>query len=98
MSQDFSDLGIDIDDFLADLIKIRQEEEKSFEIYNNCIKMKSAIPSMTNSNKPIQNCQSTLIHLTPLVNLPLPTQRHHLVIILLQVLKNLLIFHHQKIS
>jgi hypothetical protein len=27
MAQDFSDLGIDIDDFLADLIKICQEEE-----------------------------------------------------------------------
>jgi hypothetical protein len=45
MSQDFSDLGIDIEDFLADLIKIRYEEEKTFEIYNNYIKTKSSSSS-----------------------------------------------------
>ncbi len=42
MAQDFSDLGIDIEDFLANLIKTHHEEEKSFEIYNNYIKMKSS--------------------------------------------------------
>jgi hypothetical protein len=31
MSQDFSNLGIDIDHFLADLIKIRHAETQSFE-------------------------------------------------------------------
>ncbi len=40
MSQDFSDLGIKIEDFLLDLIKTRQEEEKSFQIYNAWIQNK----------------------------------------------------------
>jgi hypothetical protein len=37
MHQDFSDLGIEIEDFLSDLIKTRHEEEISFAIYNNYI-------------------------------------------------------------
>jgi hypothetical protein len=37
MSQDFDDLDIDIDDFLADLIKIRHAEHKSFDVYNKFI-------------------------------------------------------------
>jgi hypothetical protein len=39
MSQDFSDLGIEIEDFLADLIKNHLEEEKSFAIYNKFIEL-----------------------------------------------------------
>jgi hypothetical protein len=38
LQQDFSDLGIEIEDFLSDLIKTRHEEEMSFEIFNNNIK------------------------------------------------------------
>jgi hypothetical protein len=40
MAQDFSDLGIDIYDFLDDLIKIHNAEKLSFDIYNNNIKGK----------------------------------------------------------
>jgi hypothetical protein len=38
MSQDFADLDIAIDDFLADLIKIRHSEQKSFDVYNELVK------------------------------------------------------------
>jgi hypothetical protein len=37
MNQDFDDLGIEIDDFLEDLIKIRNVEQYSFDIYNKYI-------------------------------------------------------------
>jgi hypothetical protein len=37
MLQDFTDLGIEIEDFITDLIKNHLEEEKSFAIYNNLI-------------------------------------------------------------
>jgi hypothetical protein len=38
MAQNFSDLGIEIEDFLSDLTKTRREEELSFHAYNNYIK------------------------------------------------------------
>jgi hypothetical protein len=41
MVQEFSDLGIEIDDFLADLTKIRNVKKMSFEIFNKYIKSKS---------------------------------------------------------
>jgi hypothetical protein len=50
MSQEFSYLGIDIDDFLGDLTKIGNEEMVSFQMYNNWIKRQ---PYKTNSNKDI---------------------------------------------
>jgi hypothetical protein len=37
MTQDFDDLGIEIDDFLEDLIKIRNVEQYSFDIFNKYI-------------------------------------------------------------
>jgi hypothetical protein len=37
MHQDFSDLGIEIKDFLSELIKTHHEEEISFAVYNNYI-------------------------------------------------------------
>jgi hypothetical protein len=42
MAQDFDDLDIYIDVFLGDLIKIRNDEQKSFDVYNEF---------MTNGNK-----------------------------------------------
>jgi hypothetical protein len=42
MSQDFSDLGIEIDDFFADLITNHLEEEKSFAIYNKFIESQTS--------------------------------------------------------
>lgn len=42
MSQDFSNLGIEIEDFLNDLIKIRREEELSFAIFNTYINRSSS--------------------------------------------------------
>ncbi len=38
LSQDFSNLGIDIKDLVADLIKIRHAETQAFQTYNNYIK------------------------------------------------------------
>jgi hypothetical protein len=37
MHRDFSNLGIEIEDFLSDLMKTRQEEDMSFTIYNKYI-------------------------------------------------------------
>jgi hypothetical protein len=50
MSQDFSDLGIDIDNFLADLIKIRQEESLAFDIFNNWVKKSGQASNITPTN------------------------------------------------
>jgi hypothetical protein len=47
MSQDFADLDIAIDDFLADLIKIRHSEQKSFDVYNELVKNKKKVLSPT---------------------------------------------------
>jgi hypothetical protein len=38
MPQEFADLGIEIDDFLSDLIKIRNVEQSSFNVFNQCFK------------------------------------------------------------
>jgi hypothetical protein len=58
MSQDFSDLGIHIGDFLDDLIKIRSEETKSFEIYNKYIK-KNGSKSTPKQNPVSTSCDTT---------------------------------------
>jgi hypothetical protein len=42
MSQDFSDLGIDIQDFLDDLIKVCHSENLAFDTYNNYIQNQTA--------------------------------------------------------
>jgi hypothetical protein len=49
MSQDFSDLGIDIPDFLDDLIKVRHSENIAFDNYNSYIKNQT-IPSTVQLN------------------------------------------------
>jgi hypothetical protein len=46
MSQNFDDLDIHIDDFLADLIKIRHAEQKSFDVYNEFIKNNKKKPQV----------------------------------------------------
>ncbi len=59
MSQDFSDLGIEIKDFLADLLKAREENQKSFDVYNNYIKLKTdnspcpTVNNITESSMPL---------------------------------------------
>jgi hypothetical protein len=47
MSQDFSDLDIEIDDFFSDLIKIRHEEKQSFIVLNNFISKTNNVPTDT---------------------------------------------------
>jgi hypothetical protein len=59
MSQDFSDLGIESKDFLADLLKAREENQKSFDIYKNYIKLKTdnspcpTVNNITESSTPL---------------------------------------------
>jgi hypothetical protein len=57
MSQDFGDLGIEIDDFLADLVKIRHAEENSFAIYNKYIQehLPTSQNNATNLSSPSSN-------------------------------------------
>ncbi len=53
MTQDFDDLGIEIDDFLEDLIKIRNVEQYSFDTYNKYIQEHSPrSPSTTEATTP----------------------------------------------
>jgi hypothetical protein len=47
MSQDFRDLGIEIEDFLADLTKIRQEESLAFDIFNKWVQKTEQAPKNT---------------------------------------------------
>jgi hypothetical protein len=48
MSQDFSDLGIEIEDFLADLTKIRQEESLAFDTFNKWVQKTDQAPKTSN--------------------------------------------------
>jgi hypothetical protein len=55
MAQDFSDLGIDIQDFLDDLIKIRHSENSAFDTYNSYIQTsntQSSPQKQTDTNTP----------------------------------------------
>jgi hypothetical protein len=52
LAQDFSDLGIEIEDFLSDLTKTRQEEKLSFDAYNNYIKKYHSKNSPVSFTKP----------------------------------------------
>jgi hypothetical protein len=59
MSQDFSDLGMEIEDFLSDLAKTRQEEKLSFKAYNNYIKKYQINTSEANSSVPLVSASFT---------------------------------------
>jgi hypothetical protein len=48
MAQDFKDLGIEIQDFLDDLIKIRHSENIAFDTYNNYIQYQKSNSSRSN--------------------------------------------------
>jgi hypothetical protein len=52
MLQEFLDLGIEIDDFLADLTKIRNVEKRSFEIFNKYIKSNSQETPLSTTTDP----------------------------------------------
>jgi hypothetical protein len=75
MHQDFSDLGIEIDDFLSDLIKTRQEEDMSFAVYNNYVQKcqkhnLDGNPSITSSPLLPQNITNSP-DTKPMTNIPL---------------------------
>jgi hypothetical protein len=70
MPQEFADLGIEIDDFLSDLIKIRNVEQTSFDVFNQCfkdqlpeIKVSKSTPSTSSSEKNYQHSRKTQISL-----------------------------------
>jgi hypothetical protein len=58
MSQDFQDLGIDIPDFLDDLIKIRYAKNQAFDTYNNYIQNQKDIPKIKDNTKLKQETQN----------------------------------------
>jgi hypothetical protein len=75
MPQDFDDLGIEIDDFLSDLIKIRNVEQTSFDIFNKFfkdhlpqIKHSTSAPATSSSEKKTAH-QDTPDKPTPSTNL-----------------------------
>jgi hypothetical protein len=72
MSQDFSDLGIEIEDFLADLTKIRQEELLAFDTFNKWVQKTDQAPITSNI---FENSNITSPTTTPKTsnNLPQPS-------------------------
>jgi hypothetical protein len=82
LAQDFSDLGIDIDDFLADLIKIRHAEDIVFGTFNEFIKKETkkhnhkpiTLPTLLESKpSPMKNNPDTAAILVEETNTQLPT-------------------------
>ncbi len=76
MPQEFASLGIEIDDFLSDLIKIRNVEQTSFDVFNQCFKdhlpkinVPTSTPSTSSSEKKSATQQNNPDKPTPSTNL-----------------------------